>query len=181
MKICLDAGHGMSNRRPGVFDPGAVSAGFQESDIALQWAISGEFLLPQSGIDVFLTRDDNKDAAPVSRRDDMATQAGCTHLISIHCNAANRNATGVEAFYRDAKDKAFAEIVLDCLQKATGLRNRGLKAESDSQHSRLAVLDFGPPACLIEIGFIDNPVDRAKITSRDVRVKFYELLAQRLK
>lgn len=181
IKLALDAGHGMGNRNPSSFDPGAVSAGFRESDIALQWAISGEFLLPPKGIEVFLTRDDNQDLTPVSKRDDMAARAGCNRFIAIHCNAANGKASGVEAFYRDAADKAFAEIVLSCLVEATGLKSRGLKSEGESQHTRLAVLDFGPPACLIEIGFIDNPKDRAIITSREARIKFYTLLGERLK
>lgn len=29
--ICLDPGHGMNNRRPQVYDPGAESAGFTEA------------------------------------------------------------------------------------------------------------------------------------------------------
>jgi N-acetylmuramoyl-L-alanine amidase len=41
MKICVDPGHGMSNRAPGVFDPGATHTenGFQfrEADIALSY------------------------------------------------------------------------------------------------------------------------------------------------
>jgi N-acetylmuramoyl-L-alanine amidase len=181
IKLALDAGHGMGNRNPNSFDPGAVSAGFKESDIALQWCVSGEFLLEPKGIEVFLTRDDAMTNTPVSKRDDIAKSAGCNRFISIHCNAATGTATGVEAFYRDSADKAFAEIVLDCLVKATGLKNRGLKSEGASQHSRLAILDFGPPACLIEIGFIDNPKDRAVITSRETRVKFFELLGEKLK
>lgn len=181
IKLALDAGHGMGSRNAGQLDPGAVSAGLRESDIALQWCVSGEFLLEPKGIDVVLTRRDAVTNTPVSKRDDIAKAAGCNRFISIHCNAATGTATGVEAFYRDSADKAFAEIVLGCLVEATGLRNRGLKSENESQHSRLAVLDFGPPACLIEIGFIDNPKDRAVITSRETRVKFFELLAQRIK
>lgn len=181
IKLALDAGHGMGNRKGGAFDPGAVAASFREADIALRWAVAGEFLLEPKGFDVFLTRDDNTDNSPVGSRDDKAMQAGCDRFISIHCNAANGSATGVEAFYRDSADKAFAQIVLDCLVEATGLKSRGLKSESESQHPRLAVLDFGPPACLIEIGFIDNPKDREVITTRSTIVKFYDLLAQRIK
>lgn len=180
IKLALDAGHGLGNRTPGVFDPGAVANGHREAAIALQWAVSGEFLLEPKGIDVFLTRTDQSGNTPVGKRDDLAKAEGCTHFISIHCNAANGNASGVEVFYRDAIDKAFASVVLDCLVKATGLPNRGMKAESSSQHSRLAVLDFAPPACLIEIGFIDNPKDLKVITSRETRVKFFELLAEKL-
>ncbi len=181
IKLALDAGHGMGSRNPGKFDPGAVAAGFNESDIALQWAISGEFLLEPNGIDVFLTRENNDVTVPVGQRDNLAEKAGCNRFISIHCNAANGTASGVEVFYRDAEDKAFAAVVLQCLVEATGLKNRGLKSESESQHNRLAVLEFRPPACLIEIGFIDNPKDRQIITSRSTRVKFFELLAQRIK
>jgi N-acetylmuramoyl-L-alanine amidase len=181
MKICLDAGHGNGNVRGDVFDPGAVASGIREADIALEWALTGKFIFASEHIPVYLTRNDNTDITPISKRDDMATAKDCTHFISIHCNAANGTATGVEAYYRDQRDKVFAKIVLDCLVEATGLRNRGLKAEGDSQHARLAVLNFGPPAVLIEVGFIDNPVDRAKIRDRAVRMKFFELLAKKLK
>jgi N-acetylmuramoyl-L-alanine amidase len=181
MKLAIDPGHGMSNKRDNVFDPGAVAAGVRECDIALEWALTGKYILPQYGINHFLTRDDNLDEVPVGRRDDMATAAHCTHFLSIHCNAADGKATGVEVYYRDISDRAFAQLVLDSLVEATGLKSRGLKRESDSQHSRLAVLDFGPPACLAEIGFLDNPHDRSVIRDREVRLKFWAGLCRRLK
>jgi N-acetylmuramoyl-L-alanine amidase len=181
MKLAIDPGHGMSNKRDNVFDPGAVSAGVRECDIALEWALTGKYVLPQYGINHFLTRDDNLDEVPVGRRDDMAVAAHCTHFLSIHCNAADGKATGVEVYYRDISDRAFAQLVLDSLVEATGLKSRGLKRESDSQHSRLAVLDFGPPACLAEIGFLDNPHDRSVIRDREVRLKFWAGLCRRLR
>jgi len=181
MKLAIDPGHGMSNKRDDVFDPGAVAAGVRECDIALEWALTGKYILPQYGINHFLTRDDNLDEVPVGRRDDMAAAAHCTHFLSIHCNAADGKATGVEVYYRDSSDRAFAQLVLDSLVEATGLKSRGLKRESESQHSRLAVLDFGPPACLAEIGFLDNPHDRSVIRDRNVRLKFWAGLCRRLK
>lgn len=181
MKICLDPGHGMGNRKAGVFDPGAEGSGTDEAAVTLEWALTGKFLLPKQDIEVFLTRDDQTDPTPVGTRDDRAKAAKCTHFISIHCNSANGKASGIEVFYRDTVDKAFAGHVMTALAAATGLPIRGLKKESESQHSRLAVLDFGPPACLIEIGFIDNPKDRKIITSKATRVRFFELLAQKLK
>lgn len=39
-RICLDAGHGMSNRTPGVFDPGADAGGVREAGVALDWALA---------------------------------------------------------------------------------------------------------------------------------------------
>jgi N-acetylmuramoyl-L-alanine amidase len=44
-----------------------------------------------------------------------------------------------------------------------GTKDRGIKTEGASQHSRLAVLNF-PRAVLIELGFIDHPSDRARMT-----------------
>jgi len=181
MKLAIDPGHGMSNKRDDVFDSGAVAAGVRECDIALEWALTGKYILPQYGINHFLTRDDNLDEVPVGRRDDMAAAAHCTHFLSIHCNAADGKATGVEVYYRDISDRAFAQLVLDSLVEATGLKSRGLKRESESQHSRLAVLDFGPPACLAEIGFLDNPHDRSVIRDREVRLKFWAGLCRRLR
>jgi len=181
MKLAIDPGHGMSNKRDDVFDPGAVAAGVREADVVLEWALTGKYVLPQYGIKHFLTRDDNNDEMPVGRRDDVAAANGCTHFLSLHCNAADGKATGVEVYYRDISDRAFAQLVLDSLVEATGLKSRGLKRESESQHSRLAVLDFGPPACLAEIGFLDNPHDRSVIRNREVRLKFWAGLCRRLR
>jgi len=181
MKLAIDPGHGMSNKLDDVFDPGAIAAGVREADVALEWALTGKYILPQYGINHFLTRDDNLDEVPVGRRDDMAAAAHCTHFLSIHCNAADGKATGVEVYYRDISDRAFAQLVLDSLVEATGLKSRGLKRESESQHSRLAVLDFNPPACLAEIGFLDNPHDRSVIRDREVRLKFWAGLCRRLR
>ena len=41
MRIAIDAGHGLSNRAPGVYDPGVVAAGVAEADLALLWALAG--------------------------------------------------------------------------------------------------------------------------------------------
>lgn len=180
--ICIDPGHGNSNRKAGVFDPGAVSGSATEADIVLQWALSGRWILTREfGIDVYLTRDDDSDPTPVGSRDDKAEHAGCSHFLSLHCNAATPQATGTETYYRDGTDKTFAAKVQAAAVSALGLRNRGLKTESASQHSRLAVFDFDGPAALLELGFIDNTNDRRLITTRDCRIAFWRALGESLK
>lgn len=169
----------MGNRQPGVYDPGATAAGFTEADIALSWALTLKWVCQQNGIEVYLTRDDDRDPDPVGKRDDKAEAAGCTHFLSLHCNSGG--GTGTEAFYRDGKDKAFAEKVLQANLNAMGTKNRGLKTEGQSQHSRLAVFDFGGPCCLLEIGFIDSTAEREKMLTRDVRLKFAQNLVRSLK
>jgi N-acetylmuramoyl-L-alanine amidase len=180
MKIGLDAGHGMSNRVSGRYDSGATSGSYEEADIALSWALTGKYILAQKEIATHLIRSNRSEPAPVGSRDNEAQAEKCSHLLSIHCNASNGRASGVEVYYRNQGDLRFAEMVLSSLQEATGLRNRGLKFEFQSQHSRLAVLDFVPPACLMEIGFIDNPKDLEVILRRETRIQFFSLLADRL-
>lgn len=182
MKLCIDPGHGMSNRRQGVYDSGATSGVFTEADIVLQIALSGKWIgKTEFGLNIFMTRDDDSDSNPVSLRDDKAELADCTHFISLHCNAASGNATGTETFYRDSRDKVLARIVQDSALSAWNLKDRGLKTESDSQHSRLAVFDFDGPCCLLETGFIDRKSDRDKLLSRDNRITFWRKLFNSLK
>jgi N-acetylmuramoyl-L-alanine amidase len=176
IKLCIDAGHGYANRRPGVYDPGAVAGSVTEADIALAWAITGQWMARRLGIETYLTRDDDSDPSPVGQRDDRAEASDCTHFISLHCNCATGNATGTETFYRSEADKALAKIAQGAALQALGLADRGLKSESASQHSRLAIFDFDGAACLLEIGFIDRKSDRDKMLLRENRIAFWEKL-----
>lgn len=179
-KLGIDPGHGSSNIRPGVYDPGAVSGSHSEAAYVLQLGLTGKWVLNNAGIAVYMTRDDDSDVTPISTRDDKAEAAGCTHFISLHMNAASLTATGTETFYRDSTDKAWAQIVQDAALEAFGLRDRGLKHESETRHGRLAVLGFDGPACLLEAGFITNMGDRNRINERERRIKFWTIIAEAL-
>ena len=181
MKVCIDPGHGNYNTGPR-FDSGATADQAKEADVCLSWALTLKHVLTQNGIEVFMTRDDNTDKTPVGQRDNRAEQAGCTHFISIHCNAsADSRANGTEGYYRDNKDKALAQIVYDCMTGAMNSGKRGLKPEGSSQHNRLAVFDFDGPCTLIEIGFITNQSDRDKMLKTVTRLAFADALVKRLK
>jgi len=187
VKVCIDAGHGFGNRTSGVYDTGAVHGFLDEADITLQWALTGKWILGQHGIDVFLTRDDDNDVTPVWLRNDIAEEAGCTRLISIHCNASsNEYANGTETYARfspgiENQSFAWASLVQTMAIKVLGTKDRGVKNETQSQHSSLAVLDFKTgPSCLLELGFISNPMDRALLTRRAYRINFWAEVAQRL-
>jgi len=171
--IIIDAGHGMSNRRKGVFDPGAVSNGIREADIALAWCNEIRGILMKRGNKVVRTRVDNADPAPVSARAGIARQHGGTIMLSLHCNAANGQVGGTETFYRGAANKAMAERITAAVCQVLGTKNRGAKTEADSQHSRLAIMDF--QSCyLLEIGFIDHIGDRAKMLDPEMRKRACE-------
>jgi N-acetylmuramoyl-L-alanine amidase len=160
--IIIDPGHGMSNRKPGVYDSGATSSGHSEAAIVMDWANELRDILKARGMKVVRTRVDEKDPCPVSRRDDIARSYGGDAMLSLHCNAASGNASGVEVFYRGEDDRAMAVRLSAAVSAALELKDRGAKTEKSSQHSSLAVMEFDK-CWLIELGFIDHPVDRAKL------------------
>lgn len=162
MTVILDPGHGMANRRAGVFDPGACSGGSQEAEIALAWANELRAILLAAGHRVIRTRVDHKDPAPVGKRAGIAHHFGGEIMLSIHCNAANGAANGTETFYRSESNREQADAINMAVVNALETRNRGTKLESLSQHARLAVMAF-QPCFLIELGFIDHSGDRAKM------------------
>jgi N-acetylmuramoyl-L-alanine amidase len=169
MKICIDPGHGMSNRQTGIYDPGAthVENGFQfqEAAIALRYGLALKDAFRARQIDVFMTRDDDTDQSPVGTRAAMAKAAGCEAFISLHLNDFDDDtANGLEVLYRDGDDKPLAQKLQDVLIKVTKMRDRKIKQRTD-----LAVLKFNGVAVLIELGFIANDQDRAKLLNAQMR------------
>lgn len=169
MKICIDPGHGMSNRQKGIYDPGAthVENGFryEEATLTLRYGLALKDVLRARNIECFLTRDDERDHTPVGLRAPMAMQAGCDVLVSLHVNDVDSDsANGLEVLYGDSQDKAFAPAMQDALVRVTGMRDRQIKLRQD-----LAVLRFPRSAVLIELGFIGNDADREKILNAQMR------------
>jgi N-acetylmuramoyl-L-alanine amidase len=179
MTVILDPGHGMGNRRSGVFDPGAVSGGIREADIALAWVNELRAILRAAGHKVIRTRVSNTDPAPLGKRAAIATQYGGDIMLSIHCNAANGTANGTETFYRGEANRDQAERINAALVASMGTRDRGVKTESSSQHARLAVMAF-QPCFLIELGFIDHGVDLSKMIDPALRKAACNALAKTL-
>ena len=174
--VILDPGHGMGNRNAGRFDPGAVHGDVSEADIAMDYANELRAILRKKNIPVVRTRVDNSDPCSISARARIAKQYGGTIMLSFHCNAATGKAAGTETFYRGATNKPMAAAINIAVCEALGTRSRGVKLESDSQHGKLAVMSF-QPCFLIELGFIDNFEDRAKMLDPDKRRAVCEALA----
>jgi N-acetylmuramoyl-L-alanine amidase len=178
MKVCVDPGHGMSNRRLNVFDPGAVhfenGRNFQEAAIVLHYGLTLKDMFRARGVPVFMTRDDNEDHAPVGQRAGGAKSAGCDVLISLHMNDVDDDrANGTETLFKDGADKALAAKLQAAMIGITGLKDRGLKPRDD-----LAVLRFNGVAVLLELGFIANDKDRNKLIDPQTRDAICAAVAQ---
>jgi len=171
MKIAVDPGHGMSNATMGVFDSGAVARAhneiFREADFTLRYGLSLKDIFRSRGVEVFMTRDDQEDPAPVGQRAGNAERAGCEVFVSLHMNSSEASsANGLEVLFRDDADAAFAKAMHDGLVDVTGLRPRGTP-----RRNNLAVLRFDGPAILIELGFITNTRDRTELLSPETRAR----------
>ena len=177
MKVCIDPGHGMSNRTLNVFDPGATHTEsttlHKEAEIALKYGLTLKDTFRAKGVSIFMTRDDDTDHAPVGKRAEAAENANCEAFISLHLNDFDDDsANGTEVLYRDNNDRTLATRIQSAMIGITGLRDRGVKQRTD-----LAVLKFNGPAVLIELGFIANDADRKKLLEPQTRSALCESIA----
>ncbi len=159
LKIALDAGHGAMKGRA---HTGAAANGLIEDELALDLVGRIGHHLRAAGHQTVLTRPDEK-LVPLTQRARLARASRCDVFVSIHCNAASGAACGVEAFAAegDQRSRTLAGKLVAVLNRQ-GLRNRGVRWDSQSQHSRLAVLRGTyrhMPAVLVEVGFLTNPYD----------------------
>lgn len=188
MTLCIDPGHGMSNRKSGVYDTGAavctrrgvagsVDQWVYEAEIVMEFANELRQVLLGMGHQVIRTRKDALDPTPLADRAKIAKRFHCDMLISLHCNASDGRGRGTETFYRGASNKGLAQACNAAVCASLGTRNRGVKLEAQSQHARLAVLNF-PRAVLIELAFIDHPEDRAALMDETKMLLAAQALAE---
>ena len=153
--ITLDAGHGGS-------DPGAVANGLREKDINLDVSKRVEAKLKAKGIKVYMTRTTDV-FHTLGARVDKGVASGSNAFVSIHTNAATAAASGSETFYSASvgnDSKQLATFIQNRLYKAMDHPNRGVK------NYGFQVIRTNPlPAALVELGFVTNQYDAAKLAS----------------
>lgn len=91
-----------------------------------------------------------------------ANRWGADYFISIHTNAfANPAANGSEAFVysSDGQSYIFAEYILSSIVENLDMTDRGVKIRPSLYVLRKTRM----PSTLIELGFITNPSDAAKL------------------
>ena len=148
-KVWLDAGHGGN-------DPGALGSGLKEKDITLAITLKAGKELERHGVKVGYTRKNDK-TVNLNSRGPLANKYGADVFVSIHTNAHNSNAQGVETYsFPNSKNGArLAKLIQDEVLKAKlYTKNRGTKT------ANFAVLRQSKmPAALIETAFITNKQD----------------------
>jgi N-acetylmuramoyl-L-alanine amidase len=163
--VVIDAGHGG-------YDNGTRAVkGSPEKVLTLDVARRVKPLLEARGYRVVMTRTTDV-FIPLGGRTKISNSHPDAAFVSIHFNSAGRRgADGVETYYYDRRSAPLAANILREIACCYGSHSRGVK------YARYYVLHHNQrPATLLELGFLSNAKENAKL--QDPRVR--QLLAERI-
>lgn len=153
-KVFLIAGHGGG-------DPGAVANNVREADLARELRDLMAAALRKKGVLVMTDPDTLNLRGTIAWVRQHAEFEDV--LVDTHFNAATPAATGAEVFIRRTysdTEMQLAQRLASSLSDVQGIRNRGVKLESQTRHGRLGILHSGVHcSALLEVGFLTNAGD----------------------
>lgn len=176
--IIIDVGHG------GI-DPGTVREKYYEKNINLEIALNLKKKLEKKGINVVLTRDNDK-TLHIFDRIEPSFYYKKIIFISIHINSwKNKDINGYDVFYYSGKkgkyyyedSKKIGEIFYNNLKKQNFIKNRTVK---EANFNILKYMNSIAPSILFEIGFITNENDFEVITNKEIQEKIVEQVQEAL-
>ncbi len=168
MSVVIDPGHGGP-------DPGAVGIrGLRETDIVLDISRQVASLLEQSGVQVIMTRTDERDL-DLAPRTQLANRVNATIFVSIHANAIDMSrpdVNGIETYYYSSGQR-LAQTIHNSILQMTGARDRGVR------QARFYVLRHtSMPAVLVETGFVTGAEDAPKLADPTYRSQMAAAIAR---
>lgn len=148
--VVIDPGHGGK-------DPGAPGCnGLWEKDVVLQVGLATADILRERGVDVRMTRSDDR-FIELNARAAMAASVGAKLFVSLHADAApNRSARGFTVYAPAGRMEQAGALSSAMVRRllATGLANRGVRPARFRVLVRTAC-----PAVLVEMGYLSNAQD----------------------
>ncbi|MCL1842191.1 MAG: N-acetylmuramoyl-L-alanine amidase family protein [Defluviitaleaceae bacterium] len=173
--VVIDPGHGGTC-------PGTIHNNIVEKDLVLDVSLMvAQLLEADPFITVYMTRRTDT-YVPLLRRAEFANELGADLFISIHANAAeirrgviNPYPNGVETWYTISELEEAGNFVLNSREYAqiiqrhavlnTGARDRGLREEPNF----VVLRETNMPSVLLELGFITNPEEAARLANTQYR------------
>lgn len=168
--ITVDPGHGGHDRGACHFSDGLI-----EKEINLDMAFRLQDHLRRQGADVILTRTDDT-FVPLDARAQLANQRSSHLFISIHVNRyPSAVCFGAQTFYfpSSPESRRLAWLIQDELLKVDP-KNYRQALPGNYRVLRQARM----PAALVEVGFITNPGDRAKLRDFQYRERVAESITR---
>ncbi len=162
--IVIDPGHGGE-------DPGKVGINdILEKDINLQISMKVRDLLEEVGIEVVMTREDDK--VPDRKKEDLGNRVELinktrpTLALCIHQNSyTTPDIFGAQVFYHTKLEEAEnAAMLVQESMKAIDQSNKREIKENDTYY----MLKFSEvPTIIVECGFLTNPTEAQKLTTEE--------------
>ncbi len=168
--VVIDPGHGGR-------DPGAIADGITEADLNLDIALRLNKLLQEKKIKTYILREDDS-YLDLYERAYIANKLNASLFLSIHNNAAlSKVAKGTETLYFESKSskfngRDFAAILQREMVKTLSTTNRGIV----NRQNLVVLKETKMPAALVEIAFMSNAEDMAKLKSEEFLQKSAESL-----
>lgn len=174
--VVIDPGHGGA-------DPGAlnsVNPSIKEKDYTLDTSLAAAQYLRENNINVVLTRETDlpsNQKLSLAERSSLANSIDPDLVVSVHFNAFNGTARGIEAYYKyedrnGGTSKTLASNVVNSILEKFNLPNRGLKTKvssdgvTDYYHM---IREVDAPSIIIESSFIDNEEDQKLVNTLEKR------------
>lgn len=165
--IVIDPGHGGS-------DPGTSGSlngkVYEEKDINLAVSHKVADILRNNGYNVQMTREG--DTYPtLEERSALANSINAALFVSIHSNSYTQSsANGTEVYYSEQNNggaygitsEQVANYVLNSFLSQAQMRNRGVKSAN-----HVVTRTSNMPAILVELGFLTNESDMAKLADEN--------------
>jgi N-acetylmuramoyl-L-alanine amidase len=158
LRICLDPGHG--GKETGAIGPSAI----REAEINLAIALKFRDLLVAEGATVYMTREGDVEVS-LNDRVDFAKAKNVDLLISIHNNALPdgrdpNKEHGTSSYWYHPQSQELAASLKNAEAKELGFPDIG------ARYQNLALCrPTNMPAVLVEVGFVCNPDEYAKLIS----------------
>ena len=171
MKICIDPGHS------GKIEPGACAGGVTEAAINLEVAKIAGRMLEKFGHQVLLTRSGEVDNQWLSWRCEAAWAFDADIFVSIHCNACeDETVSGTETFYFLGSETGHA--LARCIQSELVALCHTVDRNVKTNNEWTVLLETAMPAVLVELAFITNEAERARLNSDMGKRQFAEGLVR---
>jgi N-acetylmuramoyl-L-alanine amidase len=170
VRICLDPGHGGA-------ETGAIGcSGKHESEINLAIALKLKEFLEKEGAQVILTRLTDSVNPSLDERVKTATDSGADFLLSVHNNALPDGRDpwkehGTSAYWYHPQSIELAKTLNSALVTFLAFGDMGARYQNLALARPTAM-----PAVLVEVGFMINPDEYAKLIDSSVQAKAAEAL-----
>ncbi len=175
IKICLDPGHGGS-------EIGSIGcSGEPESQVNLEIATKAKSYLEDAGATVIMTRMSQNENVSLDERVRIATNAQADFLISIHNNALPDGRDpwqehGTSSYWYHPQSIELARCLKESVKRRSGFPDLGARYQNLALARAPAM-----PSVLLEIGFMINPDEFAKLIDPQFQSKIAQAICDGIK